>query len=97
MPGSFCTICHRRIAKGSRCRLHSARSPSNRTWHEPGATRTRLRVLERDDFKCVRCGSTWDLQVHHIIGAAEGGRTVMENLETLCHDCHVAAEAAKRS
>jgi 5-methylcytosine-specific restriction endonuclease McrA len=93
MAGSFCTVCRRRTAKGSRCRLHPVRSPSNRAWHEPGATRTRLRVLKRDDFKCTRCGSASDLEVHHIVGSADGGATTMANCITLCHDCHVAAEA----
>jgi 5-methylcytosine-specific restriction endonuclease McrA len=96
MPGSFCTVCRRRIAKGSRCRLHPVRSPSNRAWHEPGATRTRLRVLRRDDFRCTRCGATSDLQVHHIVGAADGGKTTLQNCITLCADCHLEAEAAKR-
>jgi 5-methylcytosine-specific restriction endonuclease McrA len=93
-PGSFCVVCRRRIVKGSRCKQHALKSPSNRAWHEPGATRTRLRVLNRDDFRCTRCGSTRDLEVHHIVGAAEDGPTTPENLIVLCHDCHVEAEAA---
>ena len=92
MPGSFCTVCRARIPRGSRCKRHPNVSASNRSWHAPGATRTRLRVLDRDDFRCTRCGSTRDLEVHHIIGAADGGATSMENCVTLCHDCHLEAE-----
>jgi 5-methylcytosine-specific restriction endonuclease McrA len=54
-----------------------------------------LRVLDRDGFACTRCGAIRDLEVHHLLGAADGGATSMENLVVLCHDCHVAAEAEK--
>lgn len=93
MSGSFCTICRVRIAKGSRCKRHAVKSPSNRSWHQPGATITRLRVLERDGYACTRCGATRDLEVHHLVPARDGGPTTLENCVTLCFDCHREAEA----
>lgn len=92
MPQSFCTICRARIPKGSRCRRHAVKSPSNRAWHERGAQRVRERVLERDSHRCTRCGVTERLQVHHIVSADDGGPTTPANLTTLCIDCHAAVE-----
>jgi 5-methylcytosine-specific restriction endonuclease McrA len=93
VSGSFCTVCRRRIPKGSRCKRHAIRSPSNRAWHEPGALVVRHHVMERDGFACTRCGATENLEVHHVEPARLGGRTMPENLVVLCADCHRAAEA----
>jgi 5-methylcytosine-specific restriction endonuclease McrA len=53
-------------------------------------------VLDRDGFACTRCGATRDLEVHHVVAAADGGATSLENCITLCFDCHLEAEAEKR-
>jgi 5-methylcytosine-specific restriction endonuclease McrA len=43
----------------------------------------------RDGERCTRCGSTRNLQVHHIVPLSEGGdRFALSNLTTLCRDCH---------
>lgn len=57
-------------------------------------------VLQRDRYKCVRCGSTEDLTVHHKDG---NGRNMppdaknnrMENLETVCRPCHMQIHMPK--
>ena len=97
MPGSFCTICRKRIEKGSRCKRHRILSASSRSWHEPGAQQVRARVLDRDGGRCVRCGATEGLEVHHLVAAADGGPTTPANLVVLCLDCHLRAEAEKRT
>jgi 5-methylcytosine-specific restriction protein A len=48
----------------------------------------RIAVLKRDGYRCVECGSTFNLEVHHIIPVSRGGKTVMFNLKTLCGTCH---------
>jgi hypothetical protein len=90
MPGSFCTVCRRRIPTGSRCAQHRTRSPSSRAWSQPGAPLIREQVLERDG-RCVRCGATQELEVDHIRPVALGGKTTPENLRTLCRECHRAS------
>jgi 5-methylcytosine-specific restriction endonuclease McrA len=92
MPGSFCTVCRARIPKGSRCKRHAVKSPSNRSWHEPGASLVRARVRERDAHRCTICDAVEDLEIHHRVPARDGGATTMENCVTLCHDHHVEAE-----
>lgn len=59
---------------------------------EPGVARARGRahretVLDRD-HGCVICGTTEDLQVHHVVGAADGGSTTPDNLMVLCAKHH---------
>jgi 5-methylcytosine-specific restriction endonuclease McrA len=44
---------------------------------------------------CARCGSTVDLEAHHIVPLASGGTNELSNLLTLCHDCHRAQHRGK--
>ncbi|MCL2014812.1 MAG: HNH endonuclease [Defluviitaleaceae bacterium] len=52
----------------------------------------RYDILERDGYKCKICGSTAKdgakLEVDHIIPIAKGGKTIKENLQTLCEICN---------
>ncbi|MFH0753691.1 MAG: HNH endonuclease [Candidatus Omnitrophota bacterium] len=57
--------------------------------------RLRFIVMRRDHFKCKGCGrspatdQTIILHVDHIKGWANGGETVLENLQTLCSVCNI--------
>jgi len=88
MSQSFCTICRARIPNGSRCSSHRTVSPSSRSWHSPGAGRLHQQILERDNHRCVLCGSELNLEVHHRIPAEDGGPMEAWNLETRCWQCH---------
>jgi 5-methylcytosine-specific restriction endonuclease McrA len=48
----------------------------------------REEVLARDQYQCVRCGSTESLTLHHILFRGQGGDHSAENLVTLCFWCH---------
>ena len=48
------------------------------------------RVLERDGWRCRRCGSLENLQVHHQIKRSQQGNDSLANLVTLCAHCHIA-------
>src|SRR5712692_208181 len=48
------------------------------------------RVLERDGWRCRRCGSLENLQVHHQIKRSQQGNDSLDNLVTLCAHCHMA-------
>ncbi len=56
--------------------------------------RLRWRILQRDDFRCRKCGADAAtdrgvrLDVDHIRPIAAGGRTEPENLQTLCSACN---------
>jgi 5-methylcytosine-specific restriction endonuclease McrA len=48
-------------------------------------------VLIRDGWRCQRCGCSENLEVHHIRARSKLGDDSLENLITLCTDCHRAA------
>lgn len=45
-------------------------------------------VLERDGWRCQECGAMENLQVHHIERRSQLGDDAIENLITLCSNCH---------
>jgi len=55
----------------------------------------RLKVLNRDNFKCVFCGKSpatdfgTKLHIDHIIPFSKGGKSTLENLQTLCEECNL--------
>jgi 5-methylcytosine-specific restriction endonuclease McrA len=48
----------------------------------------RMAVLQRDGWKCQCCGSAANLHVHHMRHRGRLGSDVIDNLITLCVDCH---------
>lgn len=46
--------------------------------------------------RCANCGSTEQLEWHHMIPAVLGGTAEPENMICLCHDCHQAVTAYHR-
>lgn len=65
---------------------------ANDAEHAKVTRQMRYEVLRRDGFKCVKCGrSAKDgvrLHVDHIVPVSRGGKSVMNNLQTLCEDCN---------
>ena len=45
-------------------------------------------VYIRDEYRCRKCKSTRDLQLHHITPRRLGGCDEAYNLITLCQKCH---------
>ena len=69
-----------RISKTSKIRKTN---PYGENWFSVSRS-----VKERDGFRCIKCGATENLEVHHIIPVSKGGSNSMRNLITLCHNCH---------
>ena len=69
-------------------RHHRGPSSHYRTW--------RRTVFRRDGYACVKCGSRHRLEVDHIVPLAKGGTGFLENLQTLCRDCHMEKTASER-
>lgn len=64
-------------------------------------TAAREAAKDRDGWKCTQCGSDSALEVHHIeaaVGRHSRADCIhhVDNLVTLCHWCHLAAEQLKR-
>lgn len=65
--------------------------------------RLRTEVLERDNYICQICGygrgekyidgERVRLEVDHIIPLAEGGKTIVDNLQTLCARCNAGKKS----
>ena len=57
--------------------------------------RLRYQVLKRDNFSCCQCGASpakdpsVSLHIDHIIPWSKGGRTTLDNLQTLCSKCNL--------
>ena len=52
--------------------------------------RARTAALERDGWRCRRCGRAGRLEVHHVRRLAQGGAAFdLANLEALCAGCHL--------
>ena len=55
----------------------------------------RYQVLKRDNFKCCLCGASpakdpsVELHLDHIIPWSKGGKTTLDNLQTLCSKCNI--------
>jgi len=67
--------------------FHTLRRPRLRL-DAPLYEKLHRRILERDGWRCQRCGSLRDLQVHHIQSRSLLGDDAEENLITLCGFCH---------
>ncbi len=59
---------------------------------EPIPVAVRREVWKRDGGQCAwrsedghRCGSTWKLEIDHLVPAALGGPSTVENLRVCCH------------
>ena len=48
----------------------------------------RTQVFERDQYRCLHCGTHKDLRADHIHPESKGGATTLENLQTLCAPCN---------
>ena len=54
--------------------------------------RLRRAALDRDRWRCTRCGSPAELEVHHVVPLDAGGAALdLANVSTLCRDCHLGA------
>ena len=86
------------MAGGGPQRRETARR-RRRTSRSPAA-RLRFLVMQRDGFRCVKCGASPAttagvlLHVDHIQAWALGGETLVDNLQTLCEICNLGKGAS---
>ena len=63
--------------------------------------RRKLKVLNRDNFKCVTCGIDRNLTIAHIVPIRKKNRGAnsykIDNCKTQCSPCHIMEEFGKYS
>ena len=54
------------------------------------SNKIRFEVFERDNYTCKKCGkrNPGNLEIDHIKPISKGGKTKMDNLQTLCRECN---------
>ena len=58
----------------------------------PRWRRLRRWCLDRDSWRCTRCESPADLEMHHVIALDRGGDPyALDNVAMLCASCHIDA------
>lgn len=62
------------------------RADSSRRERIPDSAR--LFVWQRDEGKCVKCGSNEKLEFDHIIPVTKGGSNTERNIQLLCETCN---------
>lgn len=45
-------------------------------------------VFQRDGYRCVKCSSPFKIECDHIKNRSQRGTHAMDNLQTLCSECH---------
>ena len=60
-------------------------------------SRTTLKIIgERDEWRCVRCGSyKIESTPHHVIYKSQGGTGTADNGVSICRTCHDWAHSCK--
>ena len=57
----------------------------------------RLRIFERDGWRCCSCGKAGRLECDHVVPLHRGGDPYdPANLQTLCVGCHIAKSRGER-
>jgi hypothetical protein len=62
------------------------RMPEAQREHIPDSVR--LFVWQRDNGKCIQCGSRKNLEFDHIIPVVKGGSNTERNIRLLCETCN---------
>jgi 5-methylcytosine-specific restriction enzyme A len=87
-----------RLSRGSYCALHEPKAwklrPSPSSRDRPPLSL--VRKVKARDRRCLRCGSTDRLRVHHLVPVSQGGVHDERTLVTLCEPCHRLAHQGLR-
>ena len=87
-----------RTLEAVRARTHSINQQDQIRLRERRLLTPKLRtdILHRDGYRCRSCGrdsAVVALHVDHIVPIACGGKTTVDNLQTLCQDCNLGKGA----
>ena len=79
-----CGDCGRAYDRALSRQKRARRARNSAQWQN-----ARAAAKQRDGARCVHCGATEGLQVHHVVRLEDGGAAFeLNNLVTLCVGCH---------
>ena len=90
----FANGCDVWLRKCPVCQLQSAKKKHSSA-SRIVSDKLRYQVLKRDNFKCCACGASpakdpsVELHIDHVIPWSKGGKTTLDNLQTLCSKCNL--------
>lgn len=70
--------------------INTLKQQNNKKITSPVPKKRKEKVLKRDGYRCLCCGTTKNLTVDHVIPRAKGGNNRSKNLQTLCFNCNQA-------
>ena len=76
----FVSSCRLRSRGGIGRRIGGGRPPIPRY--------VRHEVYRRDGYKCNHCGSSYNLQIDHVVPRSHSGPDHITNYQTLCETCN---------
>jgi 5-methylcytosine-specific restriction endonuclease McrA len=85
----YCEACYSRGRRNGSIPKKTGHVKNERYLKKEEFKKVKEYILDRDNYKCVQCGSVYRIQVHHIKEMAEGGSNNANNLITLCYHCHM--------
>lgn len=96
----ICLPCHNRLAgkvrqeKFDKWYEETTKKPApSKPARESIPTAMKREVWQRDQGKCVECGSNKNLEFDHIIPVSKGGANTVRNLQLLCEVCNRSKSA----
>lgn len=85
-----CQICHGRWHSAEYETCYDCRPPWLRFHRREFTQDQRIDIMERDDYKCVSCGTRDEyLQIDHVKPCALGGEADLWNGQVLCGACNL--------
>jgi 5-methylcytosine-specific restriction endonuclease McrA len=97
----YCLDCRGHHESGYSCPQREARryrtSAARRVRGRHAWRLAREAARRRDGNRCRGCGSSKALAVHHVVSLADGGeKYALDNLITLCKECHAERHRGDR-
>lgn len=68
---------------------YKKKHPSKRTKACDITNKVKIKVWERDEYRCIFCGSSQAMPNVHYIPRAKGGLGIEQNVVTACIECHM--------
>jgi 5-methylcytosine-specific restriction endonuclease McrA len=84
----LCCLCYEKLGSPEYFNINNNTNSSCLKQKQKIPHNIRIKVYERDAYRCVYCGSFKDLTIDHEHPESKGGETYVDNLVTCCRVCN---------